>query len=327
MSITALIASASIIMIQSRTAPGPEASPGLHSDGTMVVDAITREFAYHVPPAGVAGAVLPIVIYLHGHGDTIQHMTGEGALNAASAVLRTVADAQRFVVMYPLGTIGSSGQEGWNDCKTDSAGNPTVDDVEFIGALIEWARVHLNGDTHRVYLLGFSNGGHMAMRVALEIPTQIAAIGMVSALNGAELTASCVAGIPPNPTVPIMIMHGDIDPISPFGGGEIDSGRGTVYSFADSVDQWKTWNGVADVTPTSGTFPDINAGDAGATVSWQKWTAVDAGDASVYALTVNQGGHVMPSIAEHEVEAVVGNQCWDIEGAEEWYNYVKGFSR
>ena len=56
-----------------------------------------------------------------------------------------------------------------------------IDDVSFIGALIDRFKAGYAIDAKRVYAFGYSNGGHMAFRLAMEAPDEVAAIAAVAA--------------------------------------------------------------------------------------------------------------------------------------------------
>ena len=111
---------------------------GLHQDQSIQVDERRREFSYFVPTRS-QGKALPLVIYLHGHGDNMRHLVGKGIVPSASAHWMKVAEREGFLVLYPMGLEGSDRKSGWNDCRTDTETNPRADDVGFVKELIRFA--------------------------------------------------------------------------------------------------------------------------------------------------------------------------------------------
>jgi len=162
-------------------------------------------------PAAAAGKKLPLMVVLHGglgNSRSIERSTG----------MNRVADREGFIVAYPDGTeIARSGMKG--DRRTWNAGSccglaarQGVNDVAFIGKIIEDISSRYNADRRRVYVAGFSNGGMMAYRLACEIPGKIAAIIPVSG----ALTIDSEVG----KDVAVLHIHGAADNHVPFGGGE-----------------------------------------------------------------------------------------------------------
>jgi poly(3-hydroxybutyrate) depolymerase len=63
--------------------------------------------------------------------------------------------------------------------------------VSFIRALIARAMVEQAIDAKRVYAFGYSNGGHMTFRLAIEAPDEIAAVAAVAAILPTPDNSSC----------------------------------------------------------------------------------------------------------------------------------------
>lgn len=99
------------------------------------------------------------MIVLHGHGLSSQVVFGRGHVNAPMQVWLEIADREQLLVIAPDGVKASDNRSGWNDCRADASTNPTMDDVGFIGALIDKAIDEQGADPARVYVIGASNGG------------------------------------------------------------------------------------------------------------------------------------------------------------------------
>lgn len=283
----------------------------------MNVEGRLREFSFFVP-GGTQNNALPVVIYFHGHGDSMRHILGKGAFPSPSAFWMEVAEREQFLVFYPLGLKGDDGKTGWNDCRTDATGNPTANDVAFAKVLIEFARKNFNLDRNRIYVTGMSNGGHMAMRMAMEASDQIAAAAAVAAL----LPKQSGCSPPPHP-VPILFMHGTDDPIAPFEGGAMAGKRGVVCSARETVEQWRNWSGLGDARQKTRQLPDRDRSDNSVIIE-HSWTRSNG--AAVVAYEMKGAGHTEPSRAARlgRLQMMVqGNQNRDIEMAQTIWDFFK----
>jgi polyhydroxybutyrate depolymerase len=64
--------------------------------------------------------------------------------------------------------------------------NKKRNDVKFLSSIIEKLKQKYAIDTNRIYMVGFSNGGEMAARCAIELSNKLAAV------------VSCAGALPPN---------------------------------------------------------------------------------------------------------------------------------
>ena len=109
---------------------------------------------------------LPLVIALHG-------VRQRPAALASDSRLTSYARTHGFVVAYGGGTAGV-----WNAgrcCQNDVA-----DDVHYLTEVVADVERHTAIDRRRIYLVGFSNGGMMALRALCERPDVFAAAGVMS---------------------------------------------------------------------------------------------------------------------------------------------------
>lgn len=179
----------------------------------------------HVPEVLTEGKQYPLVVILHGYGAngfTQYAFFGAGALVAADNALVIAPDGM---------TSPSTNKQFWNAdpacCDFDHQ-NP--DDVGYIGGLIEDISATWPVDKNQVYVVGHSNGGYMAYRMACERADLIAAIGSLAG-NAATDASAC------NPTKPVSVlhMHGTNDDMVPY----LEGNFGAV----PSVTQWATHDG------------------------------------------------------------------------------------
>jgi polyhydroxybutyrate depolymerase len=150
---------------------------------------------------------VPLVLVLHGGG-------GNG-LNAETMTGFTEKARQEgFIVAYPEGTSrGVLGLLTWNagHC-CGFAMQSKVDDVGFIGELIDQLVKDQPVDARRIYVTGMSNGGMMTHRLGIELSDRLAAIApVVATLFGDEAR--------PKRPVPALIINGLLDKSVPAAGG------------------------------------------------------------------------------------------------------------
>ncbi|MEQ1878250.1 MAG: PHB depolymerase family esterase [Bdellovibrionia bacterium] len=324
----ALILAVSLLACASKQVPGPSedvqddgSSPyktGLVKDQTTTVDGYTRKFHYYVPPGTTSS--LPLVILLHGHGVNIDSMAGVSNVAAPYKVWMELAAQDKFIVVYPEGLQGSDGKLGWNDCRAENTENPNVDDVKFLNSLI--ASALYPADPQRVYVVGSSNGGMLALRMALESPNTVAAVGAVIA--NMPLNSECAT--PTEPTS-ILFMNGTSDSKVPYGGGLAsgEASKGSVKSVADSIGFWKTLNATSATPSSTVGIADSHTGDS-STATLSTYLG-GANNTSVYEYTITGGGHLEPSIKEQYsglLELILGKQNHDLEMAEVIWAFLKG---
>lgn len=212
--------------------PAPQASAStLAPQPSASVAPSLPPVSFNVPPSVADKA--PFVLYLHGLG-----ATGAGLAKALS--VDAVARERKFSWAAPDGDLNSKGQRFWNAskacCNLDGS---TVSHVERLGALLAAAASHPKVDPKRMYVVGFSNGGFMAHRLACEV-SSVAAVVSIAGAGPAE-------GEPCAPSHPVAVLqlHGDADEVIRYEGGSA-LGRVTLPrhpSARQSVDGWAARNG------------------------------------------------------------------------------------
>ncbi|MBG6107833.1 PHB depolymerase family esterase [Frigoribacterium sp. CG_9.8] len=132
----------------------------------------------------------------------------------------------------------------WNDARVSSisaARRNEIDDVAFVTAVIDDLATHDRVDRDRVFIVGFSAGGYMTIRVIHEIPDRIAGAGLISATHAdaANFFGSRYESAP----ISVTMFHGTSDLFvkyggqsarrwGPFRGGGMLSAPGTAKYFA-----------------------------------------------------------------------------------------------
>lgn len=243
--------------------PPPSTFPVGLSDQSLTVSGVVRRFRVHVPPALTDGP-RAIVLVLHGGGGTGLDVANTGS--HPLSVFRTVADRERFIVVYPGGLPATDGLAGWVDCRADNGVSSGADDVGFLVALIEQVRGAYGLPRSRVFMAGGSNGAMMTHAFAISEPGYVGAVATASgSLATNPRPGACSAG--PTTPVPIVLVHGSADPQMPFDGGCVANlggacNRGRVVSAEDTRDRWLSANGLSGVTPTTQTV-EIATDDGG----------------------------------------------------------------
>ena len=278
------------------------AMPGELVRGTLVHDGIERRWLVYLP---TTLADRPsIVLVLHGSGgdgDRIRRLT--------SHAFDRQAERHGFIAVYPDGF-----ERHWNDCRATagySANARDIDDVGFLGALVDAMRARWGADPSRLFAAGLSNGGHMAYRLGLEAPERVRGIAAIAASLPVGANLDCARRGRP---VPVMIVNGTDDPVNPYGGGLVDflgdTSRGSVLSATDTAAYWAGLAGLTDA-PETLAMPDDVPGD-GSTVSRTVWAR--DGVPSVVLVTVAGGGHTIPH-PRSRLPRLLGRTNHDVDAA------------
>ncbi len=180
----------------------------------------------------------PLIVLLHGYGAT-------GVIQNIYLGIGARVTSHGFVLVLPEGTKSKSGKQFWdatNACCNFEDG--PVDDVAYLRGLIETATKQLAIDPARVFLIGHSNGGFMAYRMACEAADLVAG---VASLAGA-VNAAAVSCKPTRP-VNVLQMHGTDDATISY--------KGTVaYPGAEAAEQ--RWIGLNGCTAAPVALPAVD---------------------------------------------------------------------
>lgn len=265
------------------SAPHPGRDGGVTSHSTTV-DGIERTWTVYTPAReGAASRPMPVVLVIHGTGDT-----GDGIRSGIGPDLEETADRENVVVAYVDGH-----RNNWNECRTAGdwpAKASNLDDVGLMRTVVEDIHRDLGPDTvdvDRTFAIGFSSGGSMAQRLAFEAPDLVSGIASVNANIPVDDNLACTDSGEP---VPVIFIQGREDPMNPFDGGEVVVGagpsaesRGEVRSARDSAGWFASRNG----WPVGRTPATVRDGDAEIT-TWD-------GDHPVRLIAVEHSGHSFPT--------------------------------
>lgn len=277
-----------------------------HESGRLSHGGRQRSFIAFTPDG--AGP-FPLVVALHGRGGTGANMLG-------LTHLTQLAQREGFIVVYPDGV-----ERSWADGRNASpASKQGVDDVGFLSALIDDFVARGKADASRVYVLGMSNGGFMALTLACRAAEKVTAVGSVTGLMGVELAASCA----PSRPVSVAIVAGDDDRLVPFDGGVLPNGRGTIVGAEEAFARWVTLLGCPSPA-TVAMLPDA-APDDGTAVERRELTGCRGGT-SVRLDVVKGGGHTWPSGDRYLPEGLIGKTSQDVDASAELWRFFAGQRR
>ena len=200
-----------------------------------------------VPASIRAGEKRPFVLYLHGLG--ISGKTLVDALGVAA-----IADELRFSYAAPDGAMNAKKQRYWSAsracCNFDG---DSVDHVAALRSIVDAARAHPSVDPARVYVIGFSNGGFMAHRLACDVPG-ITGIASIAGAGPAAGDPSCT----PRAPVTVIQVHGDADTAVRYEGGRVLGGADLIAhpSARETIAAWAKRDGCSG-GPSPGAALDL----------------------------------------------------------------------
>ena len=250
-------------------------APSTTTSTTVVSTA--RAYSKFIPSSYSKGTSLPMVVLLHGYGAT-------GAMQESYMKFESVAETNKFILVYPDGTVDSSGKQFWNAtdacCDFFSA---VADDVYLLSILKEMES-NYSIDAKRIYFVGHSNGGFMSYRMACKYPDRIAAI---ASLAGASFFKAADCGA--KSSVSVLQVHGTKDGTILYDGGQI---LGNSYPGAvASATQWATFNQCAQNAVTRSTKLDLEPNISGDETSVMAWTNCQ-NSSEVELWTMESGAHI-----------------------------------
>jgi polyhydroxybutyrate depolymerase len=253
-----------------------------------------------------------LVFVLHG-----SEGTGPLMRRVAAYGFDQLADQTGAVVVYPDGY-----ERHWNDCRTAApyaANRENIDDVGFLRAVSAALERELSVHFDAVFATGLSNGGQMALRLALEAPDWITAAAPIAANLPVQANFDCTAS--QRPTA-LLLMNGTEDPMNPYAGGDVAmfgvlASRGAVQSSEETVGYFE--NLVKQATHLQGTatfpapaterLPDVDPHD-GTRVVRRRWQVGNA--PPIVLVTIEGGGHTIPH-AESRLPRLLGRTSRDVD--------------
>ncbi len=189
---------------------------------TFEHNGLSREYILYKP--GNLPANAPLVFVLHGY-------SGDANAVMYYTDMNNVADNNKFVVCYPLGTKDSLDYYHWNARLTISF----TDDIGFLSELAIHLQTEHNTDPLRTFVSGHSNGGFMSYTLACEANEVFKAIASVSGtMSGYTWENRAESG-----AIPVLQIHGVDDMIIPIDGSMyLYGGWGGAPAMDTIIDFW-----------------------------------------------------------------------------------------
>lgn len=181
---------------------------------------------------------LPVMFYLHGLGDNITRLDNEFHF-------QQIADNYNWMIVIPQALNEGYGSM-WNAGLTAS----TTNDSGFLMALLDSLAVQYPVNQDSIFFTGFSMGGFMSHRMAIEHGDRINAAAPVSGLITTYM-ANHTAVAP----VRILDIHGTTDPVVGYDGGSEYFGYQLGLSVENILNYWINANSCTN-EPVIDTLPD-----------------------------------------------------------------------
>jgi polyhydroxybutyrate depolymerase len=275
-------------------APAPAAAPCTGKaalkgdlDWTMKVDGKDRVVHVHLPTSYDPTKAVPVVLDFHGY-------TSNGPQQDILAHMSEKADASSFIAVHPEGT-GTTPSWNAGACCGDAA-SAAVDDVGFVGKIIDELESKLCVDAHRVFATGMSNGGFLSHRLACELSGRIAAVAPVA---GVLAIPTCT----PSRPMSVFQFHGKLDGLVSYDGAPTMG----FPSVPQTMSGWAARSGCS-VTPRE----TSKKGE----VTCVTYDGCQGG-AEINLCTVAGGGHTwpggtpVPSLGHTTTDIVATDMMWD----------------
>ena len=214
-----------------------------------------------LPPAFDDSRDYPLILALHGYGgNSFQH-------TAYFGLTKLVSDGEAIMIA-PDGLVDSINKQFWNaDPACCDFGGKNPDDVAYLGKLLDDVIDAYPVDKSRVVVIGHSNGGYMAYRMACDRADVITAIaGLAGAASSNP--AACV----PAHSVNILHMHGTVDDTVPYSEASVEQWAGK-----DGCTAALTAGATMDLVSVDGSETQALTAGCPAGVTVEQWKMEGAG--------------------------------------------------
>lgn len=222
-----------------------------------------------------------------------------------------------FIVAYPEAL-----NNYWNDAREDSVSlshHLNIDDVGFLGKVIDFAIDSFKVDPQHIFVSGFSDGGFMVFRLACEMPSKISGFAAVASSMPLDQLVECA----PDTTISLMMINGTRDPLLPFEGGQMvmdEMEKGSILSTGVTIDYWREINGCTEKVsekdvPNADTFDETRS----ERITWDDCKNKDR----IVLIQVINGGHTWPGGRQYLNERTAGKVSRDFDAADLIWRFFK----
>lgn len=229
-----------------------------------------RQYRLYVSPNYNASNPASLVMTLHGLGDNMTNFSLVG--------FNYIADTANIIVVVPQAmTDALLSSTAWNS----GAGafgyypNSSINDVGFLTALVDTVYNNYAINPNKIFVCGFSMGGFMTNRLAVEGNNLFSAYASVSGTFGTGLSS-----YNPNKSISICHFHGTADSTVAYNGGSYGIGADSLVHFwvnNDNCNPTPTHISVPDTYPDGYTVDHYiySGGDNNSGVEFYKVTGAD----------------------------------------------------
>ena len=146
---------------------------------TTMVDGDSREYYVHVPAAYDGSSPRPVVFMLHGtsgDGEKFYNISGWKEVGEKENLITVYPSSWRYTIIEDGQTSNTTKWHIYPGSFEYAPGQVPRDDIKFLRRILDELEQRFRIDAKRIYLLGFSNGGQMAYRCAVEMGDVLAAV-------------------------------------------------------------------------------------------------------------------------------------------------------
>lgn len=264
---------------------------GWNNDLTIEHEGIKRYFRVYVPKAKKEKA--SVVVLFHPEGE---NMTSIFKWNTrTSRTWKKLADKGGFVLIVPNGMNQQTNKPNgksqyWNDCAYNDKEilkSSSADDVGFVVKAVDYTINNVKVNPKKIYVSGVSNGGMMAMRMAIETD-KFAAVSCF--FTNLPEESECVGK--PEKT-PVFLMNATRDSIVPYLGGKNKKNRKEYLSSQRTIEYWFLTNGFYGHNPNKIRTNNSNKRDSSHIV--MKRYGLPKSRSHIEYYTIVKGDHHVPS--------------------------------
>ena len=176
---------------------------------------------------------VPLVFILHGLGETGALWYGVASYIASQGIVTVRPESGTF-----LNNSGTGYVKLWNAILDSTR----YDDVQFISDVIDYMLMNFEFiDYNKIYVLGSSNGGYMAYRLACDLSYRITAFSSVAGNMFLDDEFDC---IDQSRDIPVFHVHGTEDPINSYypGGNGVDIIDDQYLTIVESIEFWSNYH-------------------------------------------------------------------------------------
>ena len=300
---------------------------------TITWDGQERQYLEYVPTSYSETVAAPVLFMLHGMGDDINNFF-------QATQIRNVAEEQGWIIICPQAldftyAIPGLGSQDFGTCwnvgstvsvsfemygfplNFDVTVNENVDDEGFLMAALEATKAEYNVDQDKVFFAGFSLGGFMSHRMAIQHGDIINSIAAVSGVIGNDLTT-----LTPVDNVNVLQFFGTNDEMITYDDAMISLQTLGYYNLGmpveETVEYWRAFN-QCDEAPIVEQYPDTH--NDGLTFEMYRYLNGN-NDSRVAFIKVYNGIHTWYSGYNHDIDyntEIVNffNNTTDVNGVEE----------